>query len=67
VLGSLVYADLPNGGAGRRLDAAQGSLFVTGLHEALWVSGLALLAAAVLVATLFARTHRRHFTEGNQT
>lgn len=67
VLGALVYADLPSGGAGRRLDAAQGLLFVTGLHHALWVSGLALLAAAVLVAALFARTHRRHLTEGNQT
>ncbi len=67
VLGALVYADLPTGGTGRRLDASQGLLFVTGLHHALWVSGLALLAAAVLVAALFARTRRRHLTEGNQT
>lgn len=65
VLGALVYADLPNGGAGRRLDAAQGSLFVDGLHHALWVSGLALLGAAAIVAVLLA--HRHDLVERNQT
>jgi DHA2 family methylenomycin A resistance protein-like MFS transporter len=67
VLGALVYADLPTGGAGR-LDASQGSLFVEGLHHALWVSGLALLGAAALTAALLARhANPRHVTEKNQT
>jgi MFS transporter, DHA2 family, methylenomycin A resistance protein len=53
VLGALVYAGL--GGsvpAGRRLDAAGERAYVDGLHHAMWVSGLALLAAAALVAVL---------------
>ena len=53
VLGALVYAGL--GGsvqAGRRLDAAGQRAYVDGLHHAMWVSGLALLAAAALVAVL---------------
>jgi DHA2 family methylenomycin A resistance protein-like MFS transporter len=52
LLGALVYARLP-GAAGPRLDRAQGALFVGGLHNALWVCGLALLAAAALAALLF--------------
>jgi len=52
LLGALVYARLP-GAAGPRLDRAQGALFVGGLHNALWVCGLALLAAAALAAVLF--------------
>jgi DHA2 family methylenomycin A resistance protein-like MFS transporter len=52
-LGALVYAQLPAGDAGRRLDPPDGSLFVEGLHGALWVSGLALLGAAALAAVLF--------------
>jgi DHA2 family methylenomycin A resistance protein-like MFS transporter len=56
VLGALVYAHLPPGSvAGRRLDPRQGLLFVDGLHHALWVSGLALLAAALLAALLLPR------------
>jgi DHA2 family methylenomycin A resistance protein-like MFS transporter len=51
LLGALVYARLP-GAAGARLDRAQGELLVGGLHNALWVSGLALLAAAALAALL---------------
>ncbi|HEY0804662.1 MAG TPA: MFS transporter [Pseudonocardiaceae bacterium] len=50
VLGVLVYADLPRGKSGGRLDPAQAGLFVTGLHNAIWVAGLSLLAAALLVA-----------------
>lgn len=51
VLGALVYGELTRDGpAGGRLNPAQAALFVTGLHHALWVSGLALLAAAALVA-----------------
>ncbi|MGD0066079.1 MAG: SbcC/MukB-like Walker B domain-containing protein, partial [Streptosporangiaceae bacterium] len=52
LLGALVYARLP-GAAGPRLDRAQGALFVGGLHNALRVCGLALLAAAALAALLF--------------
>jgi DHA2 family methylenomycin A resistance protein-like MFS transporter len=50
VLGVLVYADLPRGKTGGRLDPAHAGLFVTGLHNAIWVAGLSLLAAALLVA-----------------
>jgi DHA2 family methylenomycin A resistance protein-like MFS transporter len=59
VLGALVYAGLPGGTAGPPLDAAQGTLYVTGLHHALWLAGLALLAAAALAAVLFAPAGRR--------
>jgi len=56
VLGALVYARLPvTSTAGQRLDPAQGALFVDGLHNAVWVSGLALLAAAALAAILLPR------------
>jgi DHA2 family methylenomycin A resistance protein-like MFS transporter len=54
VLGALIYARLPGGsGTGGRLTPAQQALFVTGLHHALWVCGLALLAAAVATVGLF--------------
>jgi MFS transporter, DHA2 family, methylenomycin A resistance protein len=54
VLGALVYAGLPAaGGAGGHLPPAQQADFVTGLHHALWVCGLSLLAAAVPVTALF--------------
>ncbi|MBV9447959.1 MAG: MFS transporter [Streptosporangiaceae bacterium] len=52
VLGALVYARLPGGSAGAPLNRASGQVFIGGLHHALWVSGLALLAAALLAATL---------------
>jgi DHA2 family methylenomycin A resistance protein-like MFS transporter len=52
VLGALVYAHLPRDATAGRLDAAHASPFVDGLHDALWVSGLALLAGAVLAALL---------------
>ncbi len=52
VLGALVYAALPAGGIGARLAPARQALFVDGLHHALWVAGLALLAAAGLTARL---------------
>jgi DHA2 family methylenomycin A resistance protein-like MFS transporter len=55
VLGLLVYAHLPAGSAGERLGPTDGALFVRGLHSAMWVSGLALFAAAALVALLFSR------------
>jgi MFS transporter, DHA2 family, methylenomycin A resistance protein len=52
VLGALVYAHLPSGSTGGRLDAAHAAAFVDGLHDALWVSGVALLAGAVLAVVL---------------
>jgi DHA2 family methylenomycin A resistance protein-like MFS transporter len=59
VLGALVYAGLPGGtGTGGRLGPARQAVFVTGLHHALWVSGLALLAAAALAGLLFTRPAR---------
>ncbi len=51
VLGALVYAHLPGGSAGAPLNRASGQAFIGGLHHALWVSGLALFAAALLAAT----------------
>jgi MFS transporter, DHA2 family, methylenomycin A resistance protein len=58
VLGALVYARLPAGSTGGRLGPEQGSEFVAGLHHALWLSGIALLAAAGLVAALRAGDRR---------
>ena len=53
VLGALVYAGLGRSApSGQRLDAASEGAYDDGLHHAMWVSGLALLAAAVLVAVL---------------
>lgn len=64
VLGALVYAQLPTGGGGRQLDTAHAALFITGLHHALWVSGIALLAAAAITTALLIRpAHRRHHAE----
>lgn len=50
VLGALVYAGQPTSTAGSRLNPPAAAQFVTGLHHAIWVSGLALLAAATLTA-----------------
>jgi hypothetical protein len=62
VLGVIVYARVPTGG-GQRLDHARSLLFVDGLHGSIWVSGIALLAAAALVALLApARTDAGGFT-----
>ncbi|MEV0742295.1 MFS transporter [Streptomyces sp. NPDC050549] len=53
VLGALVYGAVPGGHVRTTADRAR---FVTGLHHALWVSGLALLAtAAICAALLFSR------------
>jgi len=56
VLGALVYAGSAPVG---RLGPAAARTYVDGLHDALWVSGLALLAAAALVAVLVPR-HRQN-------
>lgn len=55
VLGALVYARLPGGAAGARLAPAQATAFTAGLHDALWVCGIVLLATAVLTALALAR------------
>ena len=55
ILGALVYAQLPHTGAGAVFDRAQGALFVTGLHHAMWLSGILLLIAAAVAATLLWR------------
>ena len=44
VLGALVYARLPGGAGGEALGPAQALAFTAGLHVALWVCGLVLLA-----------------------
>ncbi|MGH3523249.1 MAG: MFS transporter, partial [Mycobacterium sp.] len=63
VLGALVFAHLPTGGAGiGRLDTAHAVLFVGGLHHALWVSGLSLVAAAAVAAALLIRPASRYRT-----
>jgi hypothetical protein len=43
---------LPSDAGGGRLEEARASRFVDGLHDALWVSGLALLAGTVVAALL---------------
>jgi DHA2 family methylenomycin A resistance protein-like MFS transporter len=56
VLGALVYGRLPAGSsAGGRLGPVHVALFMRGLHDALLVSGLALLASAALAAALLRR------------
>jgi MFS transporter, DHA2 family, methylenomycin A resistance protein len=66
VLGALVSAHLPAGHASGRLDASQGRLFVDGLHDALWLSGLALLAVAAVAALLFRRRAAADDSVGDQ-
>ena len=52
VLGTLVFAGVGNQAGARHLDPAHAQGYVDGLHDALWVSALALLAGAVLTALL---------------
>lgn len=52
VLGALVYARLPAASSAGPVDPAQAPLFVAGLHDALRVSGISLLAAGAVVAGL---------------
>ncbi|MBD2898834.1 putative multidrug resistance protein MdtD [Actinomadura sp. RB99] len=60
VLGALVYAGLPDGGAPGRLDTGEAAAFVRGLHHALWTSAAALLAVAAVAAVLCARDRPAH-------
>lgn len=56
VLGALVYAGLPGGaGTGGHPGPAAKAAFIAGLHHAVLVSGLALLAAGALAGLLFTR------------
>jgi DHA2 family methylenomycin A resistance protein-like MFS transporter len=64
VLGALVYARLPGGAGGAALGPAQALAFTAGLHVALWVCGLVLLAVAALVAALVAVPARRRSRPG---
>jgi hypothetical protein len=50
---------LPGDATAGRLDPAHASRFVEGLHDALWVSGLALLAGAAAAALLLTPGARR--------
>jgi len=54
VLGALVYGELPGERAGGRLSHLQSVLFVRGLHRALLVAGVALLAGSALCAAALA-------------
>ena len=60
VLGALVYARLPGGHSGARLDPAAARDFVAGLRDALWVSGIALFAAAAIATVLLWPASRPH-------
>ena len=63
VLGALVYAGLPARSGGiKRLDPKGQALFVDGLHNALWVSAVALFVGAALTAFLFWRESRQETT-----
>jgi len=56
VLGALVYARLPlAASAGPPLPRPQAELFIDGLHNAIWLSGIALLATAAIGAALLTR------------
>jgi DHA2 family methylenomycin A resistance protein-like MFS transporter len=56
ILGALVYAKLPpTASAGPPLPRPQAELFVAGLHDAIWLSGLALLASAAIGAAVLTR------------
>jgi hypothetical protein len=55
VLGALVYARLPAASSTGPIGPAQAPLFVAGLHDALLVSGISLLAAGAAVAALTRR------------
>ena len=59
VLGALVYTGLPAGvSAGTPSDRRAADLMVTGLHHAIWLSGLALLACAATGAVVLGSARR---------
>jgi MFS transporter, DHA2 family, methylenomycin A resistance protein len=59
VLGALVYAHVPGRHHGVQLGPAEAAAFVSGLHEALWVSAAALFAAAAIAVVLLWSPLRR--------
>lgn len=66
VLGVIVYAGLPAGTGGQRLDHAAATAFVGGLHDAILTSGLTLLAAAALAASVVLREQRGRDVERDE-
>jgi MFS transporter, DHA2 family, methylenomycin A resistance protein len=56
VLGAVVYARLPGGSAAGLPDASDRVLFVAGLHGALLVSGVALVATAAVICAPLLRS-----------
>jgi DHA2 family methylenomycin A resistance protein-like MFS transporter len=62
VLGALVYSQLPAASTSGPMSPAEQTLFVHGLHDALWVAGLVLLGAAILSALLLTIDHRGRLT-----
>jgi MFS transporter, DHA2 family, methylenomycin A resistance protein len=56
VLGAVVYARLPGGSAAGLPDASDRVLFVAGLHGALLVSGVALVATAAVISAPLLRS-----------
>ena len=61
VLGALVYARLPaSASAGPPLPQRQAELFLDGLHNAIWLAGLALLATAGIGAAVLTCRSPRH-------
>jgi DHA2 family methylenomycin A resistance protein-like MFS transporter len=67
VLGALVYAHLPAAASAGPIDRAQAPLFVAGLHDALRVSGISLLAAGAAVAVLTRRPRAPGGSAANDT
>lgn len=60
VIGALTYAKLPAAAsAGPPLPPRQAELFVDGLHNAIWLAGLALLATAAVGAAVLTRRESR--------
>lgn len=56
VLGAVVYAKLPaSASAGPPLPRPQAELFIDGLHNAIWLAGLALLVTAAIGAAVLTR------------
>lgn len=56
VLGAVVYARLPGGSAAGLPTAADRLLFVAGLHDALLLSGVALIVTAAVILPSLRRT-----------
>jgi MFS transporter, DHA2 family, methylenomycin A resistance protein len=62
VLGALVYARLPAASATGPIGPAQAPLFTAGLHDAIWVAGISLIATGATVAVLTGSRRQRDST-----